>query len=372
MNNQSIRATRSGRLVAIAMSVAAVVASTSGGVALAEGRESEGETGTGRVGAVITDLGLDGSGIPESGPDLMPDSLTQAIAKYPTEECAYVGRNDRSTSGAPANASQQEVIYFRPTDAPNTRFDQGTVCRGGETVESNIGYANHNGRRWMGSQTTTQGARISGKGYRFRIRAYTAYSRNFQFVDVMYVIGQQNSAYYGTDTYARLSNELNARGWNNVNAKYLVFADLQANTNASTGISPAGTAAYNGNKAFMFRKLRTRAADGSLMNVKYRWGCNDEGDGPAIHEGTHTMGAVQPTAPDYYAAGTGSSSNHVTQTSDIMNKVLGSSFSGTAANGGTYPGGPLQWDMGADSYTGRILAYPNYLVGSPSQSPHTC
>ncbi len=341
--------------------------------AMAESRDGKPETsGTGPVGDVISDFALPEVGLADPGPDLMPDSLTQARLQYPDATCSYVGRNDRSTSGPPPNATEQQIIYFRPTDAPNTRYDQATVCNDGVSIESNIGYSNHNTRKWMGSQTTAQGARLSGKAYKFNVRSYTAYSRSFKFVNVMYLIGNSNTAYYQTDTYNRLALELRSRGWDHLNVKYIVHADVRAAVDPTTGSSPAGQAAYNSNKGFVYRRGTVKKSDGSTSAVQYRWGCFDEGDTPAIHEANHAMGTVAPGSADYYSAGSGTTAKHVSQRTDLMSWSPQSTLSGKSSGGGVFPVGPLEWDQGAESYTNRVLGFPSYLVGSPTQPFHTC
>jgi len=355
----------------IVASVAALIAGVVTAVpAAADPGHGHGTTATGAVGETINDFGPDDAGLPLTAPDGMSNTYLDALlVPEPSgpRECKLV-RNDRTDTGPPPNASEQQIVYFRPSDAINYTWDSPAVCSDGVKRESNIGYSNHNTRRWTGTQTTQQGKRLAGKAYKVNLRTVYAYSRSFTFVNVMHVQGWYNTAYYGTDTYTRLTNEFNARGWNHVNVKYVVYAELKAMTQTSSGTSPIGQAQFNGNKGFSYRQFQR--SDGTVR--KARWGCADEGDAAPIHEATHSMGAVAQGAADYYYTSEPGKQNHVTQAYDLMSPAPASSFSGRSSSDQPYPYGPLEWDQGSDSYTSRVLSFPAYFTNSPISGLHLC
>lgn len=357
------------RRVPLGLAVLAGLLASAGPAAADPGHDE----GTGRPGdAVISDYLPPDSGLPGTGPDLMTDTLAEAYLKSPQEPggggpvtCTRIARN--SPSSAPPNATEQQIVYFRPRNVQIQEWDRGTICSNCYKNESNIGFANHNTRRWM----TTQ-SKVAGKAYRFRIRTASAYGCTAAFVDVMHLQGLQDESYYATDTWRRLNDEFRSRGWDQPNVKYVVYADVLAHIPAGSSSSPGGEALFNSNKAFAYRRLQVRDMTGATSVRKMRWGCHDEGDVPAIHEATHIMGAVAAGSPDYYNTTQTGRVHHVWQTNDLMSYAPASSLSGKSSGGGTYPIGPLVWDTGADSYTSRVLGFPSYLTNGPGTGPHSC
>lgn len=358
------------RRVVVANVAALIVGVVMAVPAAADPGHGHGTTATGAVGETVTDFAPDDGGLALTAPDGMSNTYLDALlVPEPTgsRECKLV-RNDRTDAGPPPNASEQQIVYFRPIDAPNYTWDAPAVCSDGVKRESNIGYSNHNARRWMGTQTTEQGKRLTSKAYKVNLRTVYAYSRSFTFVNVMHVQGWYSTSYYGTDTYTRLTNEFNARGWNHLNVKYVVYAELKAMRSRDYSGSPLGTAGFNGNKGYSYRQYEV--SDGSVRKV--RWGCADEGDHIPIHEATHSMGAVATGAADYYNTTVSSKQHHVAQGYDLMSPAPESSFSGRSSSDRPYPYGPLEWDQGSDSYTSRVLSFPAYLTNSPISGLHLC
>jgi hypothetical protein len=322
---------------------------------------------------VIADFGDENFGLPGDLADTtMPDSLAEAMAIPPdggaTRTCTKVPHNDRTTAGPPADGSYTVLVYLVPSDGVVQDYDRPTVCSDGVSVESPIGWSNHNTRRWMAQQRPANAA-IWGKAIRQRTRTYSAYGKTFTFSDVMLVRLSQPASYYATQTYDRLETALVNAGWNMTTSKYVFYADLQANVEAS-GSSPAGQAPYGGRRAYVYRRTRYRnPSTGVTTDRRSRWGCADEGDVPPIHEELHLWSIVNPAAPDYDSNG-GTSPHHAAQTADSMHWQVASTLSGTWSNGTAAP--TTAFDAGADSYTSRVLAFPAYLVAGPGRDLHRC
>jgi hypothetical protein len=188
---------------------------------------------------------------------------------------------------------------------------------------------------------------MNGKALKHLFRNVTAYGFSYPFYDVMFVRGNQNESYYGTDTFVRMRNEFIARLWTRPSVKYVIYANVTA-PNGEGG----GKADYNGKYGMAW----LRGTDSLGVVRGQRWGCADQGDFAPMQENLHTFGAVQTAAPEHDWGHT----YHTTQPADVMFWNGGTTYSGRWSNGGIV--GVTEWDPGADSYTNRILTgFPGYL-----------
>ena len=349
----------SSRVVALVVACTILV----GGAALADDPTYDVE------GPAIGDFG-DNVGLPE---DLArakePDSYADAVASASVgATCTQVARNDRSSTGPPAdNIQEWQVVLFVPSDkaSPPSKWDRGTVCSDGTKVEPAIGWSIHNGRRWMYTSPNI------AKSFRPRLRTISAYGRSFQLIDVMYVRGLQTDAYYANNPFETIQNELQVnRRWDRTNTKVIVFADVLSRRKTD-GTTLLGQAPYGGRMGFIFRRLQYLQGGAFYYNEQV-WGCNDVGDAVPMHEGLHLWTIFSPASPEYDTNASHNTTYHAAQTYDIMYYKLVTSYSGqTDANTAT-AAGKSQFDPGADSYTLRVKSYPGYLVTGPSTASRNC
>lgn len=274
--------------------------------------------------------------------------------------CSYLPRRDHTNGPAPANASQLQLIYFVPADVAARNWDRPVLCSDGTKRESNIGYAMHNMRRWMGSRPNTagtQGARMIGKSFNALLRTDSLYGRTTNSYNVMFVRGLYPDAWYSQgNSFDHVINEIDDV-FNQPNVKYLVFADVRATDGSG------GRAEMNGNHGAIYRRF-VYEEDGT--DGFFRWGCADEGDAAAMHETLHMWNAVAPGVPD----SDGDAHIVATQPSDVMAAVIQSTLNGQWSGNTAAP--VSIWDQASDSYTGRVLSFPAYLGSTPGSGLHDC
>jgi hypothetical protein len=306
---------------------------------------------------IPSEFGLHSAQIAES---TMTDTLLDGqIAAATGASCSYLPRYDRTNGPAPANASQLQVIYFVPSNVTARNWDRPVLCSDGTKRESNIGYAVHNIRRWMGSRPNTpntQGARMIGKSFNALLRTDSLYGRTTTSYNVMFVRGAHTDGWYSQgNTFDYVLAEINPI-FNQPNVKYVVFADVKATDGT------AGRAEMNGNHGVVYRRFIYKDGTDGFS----RWGCADEGDVAPAHETLHMWNAVANGVPDSDGDG------HVvaTQPTDLMPARIGSALNGQWSSNAPAP--VTIWDQGADSYTGRVLSFPGYLGSTPGSALHDC
>lgn len=216
----------------------------------------------------------------------------------------------------------------------------------------------------------SQNDAVFGQSFKVLTRNLSAYGRTWTFYDVLFVRGVHNTAFYQAAPFDRIRADLNNIGMSQLNVKYVVFADVLTNgTHTPTGTScNGGQSEYNGNQGIQFRRCRDTTTGATFG---FRWGCADHGDTDAMHEGLHEWGTVAPGSADYDS--TPGHANHVVQSGDLMFWTAPTTLSGHNDGGGINPNGQTQWDIGAQSYTSRVLAFPSYLTSFPTSFPiHEC
>lgn len=274
-----------------------------------------------------------------------------------TVSCAMVARKDRTNLGQPTDSTYVLNTYLVPSDVTARNFDRPTVCDNGTVSESNIGRSNYNARKWMYTSKLA-------KSLETRKRTVSAYGRTFSVIDVSYVKLTNTSAYYASNTFTRIDNEMIQRGWSGSYAKHALYAHFRSAADA-TGTSAAGLAQYGGKRAYAFRTFLYQNAAKTA-----RWGCGDEGDTSPIHETLHLFSIVNPAAADYSSNG-GKNPYHAAQTSDVMYWQSKSTPSGYWSDGALRT--KSVFDAGADSYTSSLLGKTSYLLGSPgSRDLYVC
>jgi hypothetical protein len=270
--------------------------------------------------------------------------------------CSSIPADDRTSGPIPSNAAQFEALYFVPSDrTPQAKMHRAAVCDDGSHREPAIGRAVRNSRVFPANQTSGQGARVSGQGFKFLSRTYSRYGYTNSFYDVMLVRGAHTESYYNVDPHTRIWEELEAKGWTNPSPKHVAFSDAREPNGY------AGFGSYGGWRGSVFeRYLRA----GQTYNP--RWGCADQGDAVVLHEFLHQYATVNPSANEYDA----DHAYHSQQSNDLMHYQTVTSYSGKASSGATIP--VTQWDPGQDTYTGRVLSFPAYLQSISSRPYLTC
>lgn len=229
-----------------------------------------------------------GSTVDTHGPDPIKNDYyaarrpATAAAVVRAQNAFNVSPTPQPVACAPAGALRFQAIYAVPTASPNQSATYDPLMQ--QEIQTANGFVNSE------AQVTSSGA--TGRHLAFACDGG----------GLPAVINTVLTTPCATSTFSSIDSDLQANGFNNSNTKYWVFFDCN---------SPQIPYAGQGQLYYDDRANPNYNNQGNMVAIEYNYSGDALWD-VALHEASHTMGAVQTTTPNTTGAG------HCTDGYDIM------------------------------------------------------